>query len=177
MKRLILLFILLIPTSAFAKNNLNYLHTKGYKSDVHLAGTLYEGKAVTTLSSSHGYGFGKGLFVGGGVGIIYNPVYANGVKNRIEIPVFAEIKYSFLNKKFSPFVDLKAGGLYDYSAYGVGYIVKSSIGVDFWKFSLNAGIDWSSATYSTEGLKEGVPATIGTKHNYMEFFVGLSFNF
>lgn len=176
MKKIAVLFLALVPILASAQTPSNYLYSKGYKSDIQLS-AMFGSKMIGSISSSHGYGFGNGLFVGGGIGIIYNPTLANGVKNRIQMPIFGEAKYAFLNKRFSPFVDLKAGGLFDYSAYGVGYILKPSVGIDFWKLSFSAGIAILSETYAGQGLKEGKPAMIGTKVQNMDFFAGLSFNF
>ncbi|MGI5847573.1 MAG: hypothetical protein ACOX5T_06075 [Candidatus Cryptobacteroides sp.] len=177
MRSIFILFLALTSLFASAQTSSNHLYSEGYKSNVQISAMFHDSQMISTLSTSHGYGFGNGLFVGGGTGIIYNPTYGNGVKNRIQIPIFGEVKYSFLNKKVSPFVDLKAGGLFDYSAYGVGYVLKPSVGVDFWKLSLCAGIERLSETYATQGLKEGQPAMIGSRGENTGFFVGLSFNF
>lgn len=49
------------------------------------------------ISTTRGYNFGNGLFLGGGTGISFNKWEMNGVNNRILIPVYADIKYSFLS--------------------------------------------------------------------------------
>ena len=82
---------------------------------------------------------------------------------------------TYMNKLASPFVELKAGGVFDCSA----------IGVDVWKFSFNVGIGIQNCTY-------GTPMFTGTGDNRADytysgmskamfgntgFFLGLSFNF
>lgn len=46
---------------------------------------------------------------------------------------------TYMNKLASPFVELKSGGVFDYSA----------VGIDVWKFSFNVGIDIQNCTYDS----------------------------
>ena len=140
---------------------------------------------MPSFSTTHGYNFGNGLFVGGGTGMAFSKWDRNGIKNRITVPVYADIKYSFMNKLASPFVELKAGGVFDCSAVGIGYMLRPTIGVDVWKFSFNVGIDIQNCTY-------GTPMFTGTGDNRADYtysgmskamfgntgiYFGLSFNF
>lgn len=92
---------------------------------------------------------------------------------------------TYMNKLASPFVELKAGGVFDCSAVGIGYMRRPAIGVDVWKFSFNVGIGIQNCTY-------GTPMFTGTGDNRADytysgmskamfgntgFFWGLSFNF
>ena len=142
----------------------NHLYSKGYKADVQL-GYVFEGKVPTySATTSHGYSFGNGLYLGAGTGLYLNTVdYGQGT--RFMIPLFGEVKYSFLNRKVSPFVDLKAGMLGDCTSKGFGYMVTPTIGVDFWKMSLGVGVQKMMCNYENIALgNTGI-------------FIGLSFNF
>ena len=101
------------------------------------------------------------LYVGGGIGLYITPVEMGGYKTRYQVPIFAEIKYSFLDRLVSPFVDLKAGGFYDYTLGGTGYVIRPSIGVDIWRFSISAGWDhnrfrWDIGRFGNPGWHVGV---------------------
>lgn len=93
------------------------------------------------------------MYLGGGTGIVYSPLRKLNVRNQIIIPFFGEIKYSFLkNSIVSPFVDVVAGGAYNYSSYGTGYLLKPSVGLDVWRFSASVGIGRYAINYaSVEG--------------------------
>ena len=73
-----------------------------------------------------------------------------------------DIKYSFMNKLASPFVELKAGGLLDCSAIGLGYMIRPSVGVDIWKFSLHVGVDIQKCAYA-------IPRYSGNDINDLKF--------
>ena len=92
---------------------------------------------------------------------------------------------TYMNKLASPFVELKAGGVFDCSAVGIGYMRRPAIGVDVWKFSFNVGIDIQNCTY-------GTPMFTGTGDNRADYtysgmskamfgntgiYFGVSFNF
>ena len=46
-------------------------------------------------------------------------------------PVFLQVKYNFLNKVVSPYIDLKGGMMTDYTFSGTGWFVSPSIGISF----------------------------------------------
>ncbi|MDY6320866.1 MAG: hypothetical protein SPL44_07655 [Bacteroidales bacterium] len=101
------------------------------------------------------------------------------MSHQIIIPIFAEIKYSFLrNSIVSPFVDLIAGGAYNHSSYGTGYVLKPSIGLDVWKFSASVGYGRYPINYATvEGKLNGKNAIIGDREINTGIFIAIAYNF
>lgn len=142
----------------------NYLYSKGYKPDIQV-GYMFEGNQPTySLSSSHGYSFGNGLYIGGGTGLFLNTLdYGEG--SRFMIPLFVELKYSFLNRKVSPYVDFKTGMLGDLTKKGFGRIINPMAGVDIGRMSLGVGAQYMMCGYGNISLgNSGI-------------IVGLSYNF
>ena len=148
MKKLLIAACLCFPAlCCFAGNNLYY--SKGYRASISAGWPPTDGERVE-LTTAHGYSFGNGLFVGGGLGVDYGFYCVNGKNHSVFIPIFANIKYSFLNRTVSPFVDLRGGALIDYSSSGAGYSVMPSIGADVWRFSVGAGYEMQSLAYMEE---------------------------
>lgn len=163
--RFLLLFILCsIVSHDVTAQTKNYLYYKGYRANVQ-AGYMFEGHHPTySLSSSHGYSFGNGLYIGGGSGLFLNTLdYGEG--SRFMIPLFAEVKYSFLNRKVSPYVDFKAGLLGDLTKKGFGRVINPMIGVDVGRFSLGIGTQYMMCGYGNISLgNSGI--TLGLSYNF-----------
>lgn len=159
--------------------NRSYLYNRGYKANIQASVLFANNSELSSISSSHGYSFGNGLYLGGGTGIVYSPIHKLNVKNQIIIPFFGEIKYSFLkNSIVSPFVDVVAGGAYNYSSYGTGYLLKPSVGLDVWRFSASVGIGRYAINYATvDGRQNGEPAIIGDKQTSTGLFISIAYNF
>lgn len=179
-------FLICIITAICACNilaqtsvNRNYLYNRGYKADVQASALFEDNHTLTSLTSSHGFAFGNGLYLGGGIGVTYSPINKLNVSHQIIIPIFAEIKYSFLrNSIVSPFVDLIAGGAYNYSSYGTGYVLKPSIGLDVWKFSASVGYGRYPINYATvEGKLNGENAIIGDREINTGIFIAIAYYF
>ena len=86
---------------------------------------------ATSFVTSHGYAFGKVVFIGGGFGVDRISLDNNSTvitKSEINLPIFANLRVNILKRRLSPFVDLKAG----YTVLGVkgGYGSFSS-GLEF----------------------------------------------
>ena len=148
-----------LPASAQSPKSIMY--ERGYRADIQVGPVWCDEYTLYTLSTSHGYSFGNGLYVGGGIGLYITPAEMGGYKTRYQVPIFAEIKYSFLDWIVSPFVDLKAGGFYDYTLGGTGYVIRPSVGVDIWRFSISAGWDhnrfrWDIGRFGNPGWHVGV---------------------
>ena len=101
------------------------------------------------INTTHGYQFTPYFFLGAGTGIHFMSSYETGGmdialdvrESKVDIPVFANIRCNVLNKKFSPFVDVKGGtfvtnngGLYLVAAVGCRYAIN-----DKYAISLSAG--------------------------------------
>lgn len=141
-------------------SSVNRSYAKGYSANVEIGGTFVDSFGFRPeLLTSHGYCFGNGLYVGGGTGICYEGWELRDRSNRIFLPLFADVKYSFLRKAVSPFLGLKAGGMLDCSGLGIGYMLMPSIGVDLWRFSLSVGYQNYSCSYNVLRYETVVPVS------------------
>lgn len=170
MKRFIVFLVAsLMPALIFAQDRGTGMYTKGYRADIQLGTVLSTTYDVSQpeyyLTTSQGYCFGNGLYIGGVTGLSLDTFTVNGKKNRIMIPVAAEIKYSFINRLASPFIGVAAGGIFDCTAKGAGFMVRPAVGVDIWRFSISVGASYRKCSY-TDG-------SFGNTGIYM----GLSYNF
>ena len=65
--------------------NRSYLYNRGYKANIQASVLFANNSELSSISSSHGYSFGNGLYLGGGTGIVYSPIHKLNVKNQIII--------------------------------------------------------------------------------------------
>ena len=123
---------------------INVGYTRGYRADIELS---WANKSVWGITSSHGFSFGNGLYVGGGTGFgaeltketetpesNWNASYL--------VPVFADIKYSFLNTLATPFVSLKGGAVADITNKGIRTFANPAVGLDIARFSMKVGYEY-----------------------------------
>jgi hypothetical protein len=148
-------------------NNKQYssFPNRGYKGFIDLGfsyGTKsnvgdYEmsGENRLEFSTSHGYFFSPYFFLGLGVGFHfytgynYEGEYYSYDEVAVEIPIFAHIRSHFIDKKVSPFVDVKLG----YSVYDVtGTYFSPSLGCRFAKGSRSAF--WFSLGYTVQFIDD-----------------------
>ena len=139
---------------------INVGYNRGYRADIELS---WADKSVWGITSSHGFSFGNGLYVGGGAGfgaeLTKNPVATASVADDVIdpeysytpesnwnasylVPVFADIKYSFLNTLATPFVSLKGGAVADITDKGIRTFANPAIGLDIARFSLKVGYEY-----------------------------------
>lgn len=140
MQRFLLLFIgvVLLSLTAVAQNE-NALYEKGYYGNIELdMGSTFGFSADVPdrglnagVLTSHGYSSGSGLYVGAGAGLIFNTEHYSFVS----VPVFADVKYSFLDNDFSPFMSCKIGTVIN-DEFGAGVYCAPSAGVDMKRFSV-----------------------------------------
>lgn len=111
----------------------NVGYKEGYRANVELSAALVKEFAIT---SSHGYSFGNGLYVGGGAGFMAE--FNSGLKAKPTylVPLFADVKYSFMNDMATPFVSLKGGAMADITNTGARTFAEPAVGVDIARFSL-----------------------------------------
>ncbi len=134
----------------------NVGYKRGYRADIGLSWTQ---KSVWGLTSSHGFSFGNGLYVGGGAGfsaeMTKKPSFAakdidpefsytpeSDWNASYFVPVFADIKYSFMNTLATPFVSMKGGTVADITNIGARLYCNPSIGLDIARFSLKVGYEY-----------------------------------
>ena len=126
----------------------------GYRADVELG---WDNSKCWNISSSHGYSFGNGLYIGGGVG--FSAALTKADKNtkssntegayqpeskwdaKYYTPMFADVKYSFMRSFVTPFVDLRGGAIADITDSGASLFINPAIGVDIARFSLKVGYE------------------------------------
>ena len=139
---------------------INVGYNRGYRGDIELS---WADKSVWGITSSHGFSFGNGLYVGGGAGfgaeLTKNPVATASVADDVIdpeysytpesnwnasylVPVFANIKYSFLNTLATPFVSLKGGAVADITNKGIRTFANPAVGLDIARFSLKVGYEY-----------------------------------
>ena len=185
MKGIVLVFMATVSMTMSAQDWKNSSYRKGYHADLSLETLLvdkYVGQEIS-VNTSHGYCWGNGLYVGGGTGVEYGFYGLLPNEYSIYVPVFAEIKYSFMNKLASPFVDFRGGALMEYVNHGTGFMVNPSVGVDIWNFSLRVGFEWRQCTYREYNeIKEPGSDVIELKPGslmrpFLRFKIGLTYNF
>lgn len=135
------------------------MYRKGYRADIELS---WANPNHWGISTSHGKSFGNGLYAGGGAG--FNAIMADEVT--YYTPVFANVKYSFINRLASPFVNAKAGGLIDITNYGIRTFINPAFGVDIDRFSIKVGYEYSLGCW---GFGKGI-------HNH-QIKCGVGFTF
>ena len=139
---------------------INVGYKRGYRADIELS---WADKSVWGITSSHGFSFGNGIYVGGGAGfgaeLTKNPVATASVAEDVIdpeysytpesnwnesylVPVFADIKYSFLNTLATPFVSLKGGAVADITNKGIRTFANPAVGLDIARFSLKVGYEY-----------------------------------
>ena len=125
----------------------NVGYNRGYRADIELS---WANKSVWGITSSHGFSFGNGLYVGGGAGfgaeLAKNPEYSYTPESNWNasylVPVFADIKYSFTKTLASPFVSIKGGAVADITNKGIRTFANPAVGIDIARFSLKVGYEY-----------------------------------
>jgi hypothetical protein len=114
---------------------------KSYRGFVELGPTFGVGALPHSrleVMTTHGYQILPQLFVGGGVGFHYfvDP-------SDVAIPIYADVRTDLLNRKATPYIDLKMG----YSVVAItGYYLSPTIGYSFKlqdKARINLGVSYS----------------------------------
>jgi hypothetical protein len=123
---------------------INVGYNRGYRADIELS---WANKSVWGITSSHGFSFGNGLYVGGGAGFgaeltkeTYTP--ESDWNASYFVPVFADIKYSFTKTTVTPFVSLKGGAIADITNKGIRTFANPAVGLDIARISLKVGYEY-----------------------------------
>ncbi len=145
----------------------NVGYNRGYRADIELS---WANKSVWGISSSHGFSFGNGLYVGGGAGFRAELTKQAGAQGSnwnasYFVPIFADIKYSFMKTLASPFVSLRGGAIADITNLGVRTFASPAVGLDIARFSLKVGYEYQLGFWGyldgkhMENVKLGVAYT------------------
>lgn len=87
------------------------------------------------VNTSHGYQINPYIFIGGGMGLHFMQSYkASGTSDipldirdsKVDIPVFANVRGTFMKSRFAPFIDAKAGTFINNNG---GQYINASIGL------------------------------------------------
>ena len=123
---------------------INVGYNRGYRADIELS---WANKSVWGITSSHGFSFGNGLYVGGGVG--FGAELTQNTKTpetnwnaSYFVPGFADIKYSFTKTQVAPFVSMKGGAIADITNKGIRTFANPAIGLDIARFSMKVGYEY-----------------------------------
>lgn len=109
--------------------------TPGYRGFVGVE-TMLGNFIGLELSTVHGKQLNNKIFIGGGTGIIFAD---NWEGEHYSFPVFADFRVDFVNKKISPFLDLRAGA--DFAVSGdSGFYGDCSVGCRFKRSSISFGL-------------------------------------
>lgn len=141
-KILIAVAIMLLSSSflvAQSENNVKNLnYDRRYRFDIELACSV---PTIWEFSSSHGYCFGNGLYVGGGAGFYAEFLPDYKTIPTYYIPVFADVKYNITNTLVSPFISLRGGVDFDVCRTGMNINLNPAVGLDISRFFINFGYD------------------------------------
>lgn len=147
--------------------------TRGYRGWVETGGAIglgEYGSGVFSFSTSHGYQFNPYFFLGAGMGVEYFFDYETVV-----VPIFANSRCYFMDRKTSPYVDVKIGyspvgdiqGVYFNPSIGVSIGVSKKCAVD-----ISIGYNMQQGEFMDYEWYYGSPVYMGNIH---ELIHGLSF--
>ena len=179
MKKFIVLILLLVSmaicSSAREKGG-NPDYKTGYLGTIGLnAGHMFGDTGSSDIITSHGKTFGNGLFVGGGIAITSLWDLDDAFYD-VTIPIFGEMKYSFINGDISPFADFKLGlSVYSSNISGVGLFASPSLGVDIRRWSIF--LSYSHLAFSRYKGVEFVKHMETFRHERDILQIGFSWNF
>lgn len=155
-----------VKEAFYAELNRNYSLSKGYHGMVDFIYSLglkdYDFDRFE-ISSSHGYQFNPYIFVGGGLGLHFMREYfTDGNRDTpldhrdrfVDVPVFANARFTFIEQNITPFVDIKAG--YFLTHHG-GLYLSASIGCRFatWnRHAVNLSIGYSYENLQFDTFKD-----------------------
>lgn len=145
---------------------------RGYRGWVETGGSVAlggYGDGVFSFSTSHGYQFNPYFFLGAGIGVDYHFDY------EVVVPVFANARVYFMDRKTSPFIDVKIGyspvgdiqGIYFSPSIGVSIgvskkcAVSISVGYNMQQGDIYFGYYYGSYDYYLDTLIHGLSFKAG----------------
>ena len=134
-----------------------------YRANIELSCLVPDSWQITT---SHGRSFGNGLYVGGGVGFAAEFIPDYKSKPTYLVPLFADLKYSFINSAASPFVSLSAGGYADITNTGIRCFANPAIGIDIGRFAIKIGYEYQLGVWNHNQNVSKHSAKLGLSFNF-----------
>ena len=138
MKKLILMTVVLLFSGMALSAQGSRAFEKGYRGTVNIGGEISVTKGwpqnSVGLTTSHGYSFGDGMYLGGGLGfgIDMGGDYAS-------IPVFFDAKYNIVDWKLSPYVDCRVGMELYVDGGECAFMASPGVGFDYRMMSFRVG--------------------------------------
>ena len=142
-----------LSVDAQTKDYVDY--ERGYRVDIAVSTSISE---QYTLSTSHGFSFGNGLYVGGGVGFTAETFLNFEDAPHYLVPLFADVKYTFLNKRVSPFVSARVGGVFNTEYKMNRMLINPMVGINVRHFTVGLG-------YELQHAFKGVIENKASMHN------------
>lgn len=129
---------------------------------------------IIRLATVHGYSWGKGVFIGGGVG--YNFARNSGAKYA---SLFADAKYNMNANDVSPYIDTRVGhNFYKENENDLGgMFISVSGGIDYNRFSLQLGYEYCPLKQGNSTKNNGRSEYKLSYYIMNQFFFSLAFNF
>ena len=168
-KILFVIGMTLLCVAANAQSNGAY--KQGYRGSIELENMVLVNKAPDNMSAmslvtSHGYSYGNGMYLGGGLGLSTEFKYRDFDRAQL----FVEGKYNFLYNVVSPFVQLRTGLDFDFwNSDKVGVFFSPAVGVDFSRFTMRLSYRLGSSQW---GVPEGVAIS---RENWLTCSFGIYF--
>jgi len=152
-----------VKTNFYNELNKNYTLAKGYHGMLDLGYSIGCGSYTFNrfeINTTHGYQFNPYVFLGGGIGFHFMSQYNINEKqlisfnyryHYIDLPIFADAKFTLINGTITPFVDAKAGF---FITHGGGTYINGSVGCRFavWgrqAFNISIGYTYENLQFDT----------------------------
>ena len=129
-----------LSVDAQTKDYVDY--ERGYRADIAVSTSISEQYSIST---SHGFSFGNGLYMGGGVGFTAETFLNFEDAPHYLVPLFADVKYTFLNKRVSPFVSARVGGVFNTEYKMRRMLINPMVGINVRHFSVGLGYELQHA--------------------------------
>lgn len=137
MKKFILLVSALLLTNMAVMAQSSMAFEKGYRGNISLTGNFGVNRHLINngveITTSHGYSFGDGMYIGGGIGVNLS------MNNYMDIPVYFDIKYNITDWKLSPYVDCRTGFVIWGDTAELAFMASPGVGFDYRKMSFRTG--------------------------------------
>lgn len=141
----------------------NVGYKRGYRANIELSSVLTQQLGI---ASSHGFSFGNGLYVGGGAGFAAEFIPDFDAVPAYYVPVFADVKYSFMKTLATPYVSLKGGMVADITNKGLKTFVNPAVGVDIARFSISVGYEYQLGFWGHNNGVNNHKATVGVAYTF-----------